>query len=136
MNFQVIYFSKTGHTKKVAEAIASELGVIAEDVKTAKLNNECLVYLGSGCYGGKPAKIMMKFIKDNNFKSRNVALFGTSGSGEGFECRKMENLLITKDASIKGKFFCKGKFLFANRGRPDDEDINDAKEFAQKLKQN
>ena len=136
MEFQVIYFSKTGHTKKVAEAIASELGVKAEDVKDAELNEDALVFLGSGCYGGKPAEIMTKFIEDNNFKSRNVALFGTSGSGKGIECREMENLLITKGASIKGKFFCKGKFLFANRGRPNDEDINDAKEFAQKMKQN
>ena len=136
MDFQVIYFSKTGHTKKVAEAIASELDIIVEDVKNAKLNDECLVFLGSGCYGSKPSKIITKFIEDNNFKSRNVALFGTSGSGKGIECKEMENLLITKGASIKGKFFCKGKFLFANRGRPNDEDINDAKEFAQKLKQN
>ena len=33
MNVQVIYFSRKGSTKKVADAIASEFGVNAEDVK-------------------------------------------------------------------------------------------------------
>ena len=102
MEFHIIYFSKTGHTKKNAEAIATELNVYTEYVKSAQLKENCLVFLGSGCYGGKPSKIMTKFIEDNNFKSRNVALFGTSGSGQGFEVNEMENQLKAKDACIKG----------------------------------
>jgi len=38
MNVQVIYFSRRVSTKKIAEAIASEFDVDAEDVKTAKLH--------------------------------------------------------------------------------------------------
>jgi len=134
MEFQVIYFSKTGHTKKVAEAIASQLGIEADNVKDAKLKKDALVFLGSGCYGNKPAKIMTKFIEDNIFKSRNVALFGTSGSGNGLEVIEMENILDTKKACIKGKFFCKGKAFFINWGRPNNEDLNEAKKFAQLMK--
>lgn len=134
MQYQVIYFTKTGNTKKVAEAISSELGVKAEDVKEAKLNKDTLVFLGSGKYGKKPGISMMKFIQDNNFKSRDVALFGTSGSGQGLEVNEMENALTTKQACIKGKFFCKGKFLFANRKRPDDNDLDEAKKFAKDMK--
>ena len=130
MEIQVIYFSRTGHTKKVAEAIASELGVKTEDVKNARLNENALVFLGSGCYGNRPAEIMIKFIEDNNFTSKNVALFGTSASGEGIEVKEMEDILNSKEACIKGKFFCKGKFLLANRGRPSDEDLDEAKKFA------
>ena len=130
MESQVIYFSRKGNTKKVAETIASELGVIAEDVKNAKLNDNSLVFLGSGCYGGKPGKIMTKFIEDNDFNSRNVALFGTSGGGEGVEVKEMENILIAKKVCIKGKFFCKGKFFMFSRGRPNDDDLDDAKKFA------
>jgi len=33
--FEVVYFSRTGNTKKVAEAMAAELKVTAKDVKTA-----------------------------------------------------------------------------------------------------
>jgi len=134
MEFQVIYFSKKGNTKKIAEAIAFELGVTAEDVKNAKLDGNTLAFLGSGCYGGKPAKSMTQFIQDNSFTSRDVALFGTSGSGDGIEVNEMESVLRSKDARIKGRFFCKGKFLFANRGRPNDEDVDEAKKFAQLMR--
>jgi flavodoxin I len=133
MEFQVIYFTKTGHTKKIAEAIASELNVKAEDVTDAKLNEEGLVFLGSGKYGPQPGKTMMEFIENNNFNSRNVALFGTSGGGKGLEVLEMEKALNAKGACIKGKFFCRGKFMFFNRGRPNDEDINEAKRFAKQM---
>lgn len=82
MKTQVIYFSRKGSTKKVADAIASELNVKSEDVKNAKLKDDAFIFLGSGNYGGKPGKQMIKFIEENDFKSRNVALFGTSGGGE------------------------------------------------------
>ncbi len=135
MKFQVIYFSKTGNTKKVAEAIASELGVKTEDVNVAKLDRDTLVFLVSGGYGGKPAGGITKFILDNDFKSRDVALFGTSGSGEGKEVTEMENILNPKEAHIKGTFFCKGKFLLFNRGRPNEEDLKEAQKFAKRMAQ-
>ena len=87
MDYQVIYFSKKGNTKKIAEAIASELGIEAEDVTDAKLKDDVFVFLGSGCYGGKPGKSMTEFIEDNTFNARTVALFGTSGAGEGVEVK-------------------------------------------------
>jgi flavodoxin len=133
MKFQVIYFTKTGNTKKIAEAIASELSIKAEDVTTTKLHNDGLVFLGSGKYGNLPGKIMMDFIENNNFKSRNVALFGTSGSGKGFEVQEMEKALNAKEASVIGKFFCRGKFMLFNRGRPNEQDFTEAKKFAKQM---
>lgn len=133
MKFQVIYFSKTGNTKKVAEAVASELGIKAEPVKEAKLNKDGLIFLGSGNYGGKPAKIMTRFIEDNNFKSRNIFLFGTSGGGQGIEVQEMENMLNNKNAIIKGKFFCKGRIFLINLGRPNDRDLDEAKRYAKHM---
>lgn len=133
MESQVIYFSKLGNTKKVAEAIASELGVKAEQVKDAELKQNAMVFLGSGCYGGKPAKSMVKFIEDNDFENKNVALFGTSGGGEGKEVEEMERQLKSKNANVKGKFFCKGKFLLFSRGKPSDGDLDEAKKFAKRM---
>jgi len=134
MKFQVIYFSRKGSTKKVADAIASEIGVNAEDVKTSKLHKDSFIFLGSGCYGGKPGKHMTEFIEKNDFKSRNIALFGTSGGGEGKETEVMENMLIDKVANVKGKFFCKGRlFWFVNKDKPSNQDLDDAKKFAKKM---
>jgi len=131
-SFQVIYFSRKGSTKKVADAIASELNVEAEDVNTAELKNDSMVFLGSGCYGGKPGKHMTKFIENNDFKSRNVALFGASGGGEGKETESMETMLKEKDSIVKGRYFCQGKAWFVNKDKPSNEDLDDAKKFAKK----
>jgi len=133
MKFQVIYFSRKGSTKKIADEIASELGVNAEAVNNAKLSKDSFIFLGSGCYGSKPGKNMKKFIEKKDFKSRNVALFGTSGSGEGTEVDFMEDLLKNKGALVKGKFFCKGRFWFSNKDRPNADDLDGAKKFAKKM---
>ena len=133
MKFQVIYFSRKGSTKKIADEIASQLGVNAEAVKNAKLSKDSFIFLGSGCYGSKPGKHMKKFIEKNDFKSRNVALFGTSGGGEGKEVDFMEDLLKNEGAFVKGKFFCKGKFWFGNKHRPNADDLEGAKRFAKKI---
>jgi len=133
MEYQVIYFSRKGSTKKVADTIASELSVNAEDVKTAKLNKDSFIFLGSGCYGGKPGKHMKKFIENNYFKSRNIALFGTSGGGEGKETEVMETMLTDKDAIVKGKYFCQGRFWFGNKDKPSNEDLDNAKKFVKNM---
>jgi flavodoxin I len=135
MNYQVIYFSRKGSTKKIADAIASELKVKSEDVNNAKLGKDSFVFLGSGCYGSKPSKVMTKFIEENDFKTNNVALFGTSGGGHGSEVIFMEELLSSKKIKSKGKFFCRGKFFFfINRKRPNDDDLKEAKNFARQMK--
>ena len=133
MKVQIIYFSRKGSTKKIADAIASEFDVNAEDVKTSKLNKDSFIFLGSGCYGGKPGKHMKKFIENNDFNSRNVALFGTSGGGVGKETDAMETLLKKKDAFVKGKFFCQGRLWFINKDKPSNNDLDHAKKFAKNM---
>jgi len=133
MEIQVIYFSKNGSTKIIADAIASEFNVVAQDVQNAVLHDEGFVFLGSGCYGSKPSKKMIDFIKDNKFMSRNVALFGTSGGGVGKEVKMMEQLLAEQESCVKGSFYCKGKFFIMNRGRPNKNDTNEARAFATRM---
>ena len=135
MTSQVIYFSKTGNTQKIADAIASELNVTATEVHRAKLEKDTLIFLGSGWYGGKLPDSMVKFIQDTDFKSRHVALFGTSGSGKGKEVTAMESSLRSKEAHIKGTFFCRGKFLFFHRGKPTENDLAEARKFARSMTQ-
>jgi len=134
--FEVVYYSMCGSTRKVAEAIAAELGVKAENVKAKKgLAEGSFVFLGSGCYGRRPGRAMSKFITGNDFKDRQVALFGTSGDGNGDEVRAMEELLKPADALIRGNFYCKGRsFFLFNRKHPSNEELAHAREFANEMK--
>ncbi|MBN1280017.1 MAG: flavodoxin [Candidatus Thermoplasmatota archaeon] len=134
---QVLYFSRSGNTRKVADMIAEELGVSAEDISKAAVNKESgVIFLGSGCYGGKPSPKMLRFIEANDFENRQVALFGTSGGGLGNELQEMADALNKKDAHVQGRYACKGKtFGLFNRGHPTQEELAAAKDFARQVVQ-
>ena len=133
--FEVIYYSLTGNTKQVAEAIAVELDVIAENVKTkSKLAEESFVFLGTGLYGPYGSRGLKQLIDGNNFDGRKVALFGTSGAGKGQEVEALEETVAAKGAEISGRFYCKGRFLFIiNRTSPTNEDLENARKFAREM---
>jgi len=127
--------SRGGNTRKVGDAIAEELGIKAGDVTAPVPDDAKIIFLGSGTYGGKPGEAMMKFIESGNFTGLKVALFGTSGGPAGSEkmIAVMADALKLKGATILGSYHCRGKFLFTNRGRPNKEDLDNAKKFAREM---
>ncbi|HTY90130.1 MAG TPA: flavodoxin family protein [Methanocella sp.] len=130
----VIYYSMTGNTKKMASAVAEELGVKALSVKETGLPEDGTLFIGSGCYGDKPGEDMAKFIAANDFTGRKVALFGTSGAGAGKEVSAMAEALKNKGASILGSYHSKGRaFLVVNIGHPDRDEMEGARQFAREM---
>jgi flavodoxin I len=127
--------SKGGNTRKVADAMAGELGVSVGNMRTPLPADAKVLFLGSGTYGAAPGKEMAKFLADNNFTGRRVALFGTSMKPEGAEkmIAVMEDAVIKKGATVLGRYHCTGKFLFFNRDRPSTEDLDNAKKFAREM---
>jgi flavodoxin len=127
--------SKGGNTRRVADAIAEELGVKSNGVRTPPLDDAKILFLGSGTYGSRPGEAMTKFIEAGNFTGRRVALFGTSMNPAG--ARKMiaamEDAVTRKGATVLGRYHCRGKFLVFNRGRPNMEDLDNAKKFAREM---
>jgi flavodoxin I len=134
----VLYYSMTGNTKKLAEAIARELGVGAKSIKTVTaVPQDGVLFIGSGCYGGKPGDDLAKFIEANDFSGRQVAVFVTSGGGTGNEVKVMAEALKGKGASVRGSYYCAGKaWLFFSRGHPDAKDLEGAREFAREMVKN
>ena len=133
--FEVVYYSLTGNTRRVAEAIATELDVAAEDVKAKdRLAEDSFVFLGAGKYGPLQGWGLKRFIDRNDFHGRKVALFGTSGDGTGREVGALEELAAAKGAEIAGSFHCRGEFLFlVNRGHPTSQDLANARRFAREM---
>jgi flavodoxin len=127
--------SRGGNTKKVADAIAEELGITVGDLKSSLPDDAKVLFLGSGTYGGRPGEAMMKFIGSGTFAGRRVAIFGTSGGPAGSEkmIAVMADALKQKGATIIGSYHCRGKFLLLNWGRPSKEDLDNAKKFAREM---
>jgi flavodoxin len=131
----VMYYSMTGNTKKMAQAIAEELGISAVNVKdAAEVPADGILFLGSGCYGSKPGEDMAKFIESHDFTERKVAVFGTSGGGTGKETEAMADALRQKGADVLGSYYTAGSFLLViSYGHPDSKDLDGARDFARRM---
>ena len=136
MESLVVYFSRGGKTKKVAEAIAQELGCTAIDIKqeTPDPSEADMLIIGSGNYGGNTDKTLRTFI--NNLQPSTVkkaAVFATSGGPDPKVISVLQQALEAKGYNVVSSFKCRGKFLLLNRGHPNEEDLKSAKAFARDL---
>jgi flavodoxin len=133
----VLVDSRGGNTRKVADAIAEELGVKVSDIGASLPDDTKLLFLGSGTYGGKPGKNIMKLIESGNLSGRKIALFGTSMNPAGSKnmIAVMEDAVKKKGATVAGTYHCGGKFLLFNRGHPDKADLENAKKFAREMRE-
>ncbi len=134
MKIQVLYFSKTGNTKKIAEGIAEELSCSVGSIEEEITEEIDVLFLGASLYNFGIDKKTIEFINTlDQSKVKRVALFSTSWLLES-GVTKMRELLKARGIEVMDKdFYCKGKFLLANRGRPNAEDVLDVKKFARDI---
>jgi flavodoxin len=129
--FEVVYFSTTGNTRKVAEAMAAALGVTAKDVKDVGiLAPDAFVFLGTGCYRGELPREVKDFLRENRFEGRKIALFTTSAFDAADERRNIEKQLAENGAVIVRSFKCLGRLLSINTEHPTWLDLKKAAWFA------
>jgi flavodoxin len=129
--FEVVYYSETGNTRKVADAIAAQLGVTAKDVGIAGVvPHDAFIFLGMGCYRGELPGAVRAFISENRFRGRKIALFYTSAFGLENEHRKLEKQLEELGAVIVRNFKCRGRFLDINKEHPTWFELKKAAWFA------
>jgi flavodoxin len=142
----VIYTSIAhGNTKKVAEAIAEALK--ADLVETEKANPQelpkyDLIGFGSGIYNGNLHKNIYDLITKLPVPfGKKAFIFSTSGYGKTSSHEKLKVELINQGFDVVGSFACKGLDNFGAmkliggvaKGRPNDEDLKEARGFAKTL---
>jgi flavodoxin len=129
--FEVIYYSTTGNTSKVAEAMAGTLGVTARDVKTVGMvDPDAFVFLGMGCYRGELPAEIKQFLRINRFRGRKIALFTTSAFDAVEERHDIEKQLLENGAVVVRNFKCLGRLLSINQEHPTWLDLKKAAWFA------
>ena len=136
----VVYYSKTGSTRKVAEAMAQAMGCESYDVKDYPANHEVdLMFIGGAIYGGQIDPTLVSFIEGLDPKKVGQAVvFATYASVHAQTEGKTEVLIksaLKKQGipTAAGAFKCKGRFLFLNGKCPDEASLRDAKTFAAAL---
>lgn len=134
------------NTLKVAEVMAQALEADLLDIRKSGpgiITNYDIIGFGSGIYWGKFDKDMLALIdKIPSDKNKKVFVFSTSGMGSDMFNEFAKELLSKKEFNVVGSFACKGFDTFGpfklvggiNKGHPDDEDLNNARDFALRIK--
>lgn len=132
----VVYYSKTGNTQELAEAVgkgAEEAGakvevVFADDFNVKKAGKYDGVAFGSPADGDEDIQKLTKKAYEGSkpyLKDTKVALFGSWGWGGGAFLKTWEQDAKDSGLNLVGTYACK-KF-------PEDEDIAKAQELGKKL---
>lgn len=134
-----------GNTEKIGKAMAEYLNadlIKTNDINVNTLKDYDLIGFGSGIYNGKLHKNVLDLIeKSPTLSNKKAFIFSTSGQGKVKYNNTIEQKLKEKGFEVVGSFACKGYDTFGPfkliggiaKGRPNENDIKKAKEFAEKL---
>lgn len=136
MNIAVRYHSRTGNTKKLAEAIAEEIGVNAEDLSSPLTEKVDILFLGSAVYAAGVDKAVKSFIKENKDKIGIIYNFSTAAllASTYKQVKKLADGCQVKLA--EEEYHCRGRFKAFHKDRPNEEDLVNARNFAKEVLKN
>ena len=142
----IIYSSKSGNTKKIADSMASQIGCDAIRITsnitppTLDFDKYDLVLVGTGLFAGTPNEDIMRYLRNLNLKTTKMfALFITWGGAprtDKLALARLKRLLESKGQKVLEEHFaCYGgwKGVLMKRGHPKAEEIKAAGEWAKKL---
>ena len=132
MKTAIRYYSKFGHSKKMADVIAGVTGV-SPDTVAAPVNEETdILFLGAGVFLGRVDKSVSAFIGNlDPSKVKCVVLFGSSAIIDSPVPQMRKKLEERGIAVADRSFSCKGAMGPVHSGHPDDNDLNELKKFTE-----
>ena len=133
MKVAIRYYTRSGNTKKLADAIAEAVGVEAKDVSVPLEEPVDILLLGSSVYAAGVDDAVKQFIADNHAKIGTLYNFSTAAliSSTYKQIQKLAGEQGVKVAAEE--FHCRGSFAMMHRGRPNQEDLNAAAVFAKRV---
>lgn len=131
MKIAVRYYTKTGNTKRLAEAVASAVGAEALPLSSPIDERVDILFLGNSYYAFSIDPEVRDFIRKlDKSKIGRIVNFGSAAMlNSTYKKVKAEadKVGIIMD---KREFHCKGEFKGLHKGKPDAEDLAAAAEFA------
>lgn len=135
MKFAVRYYTKTGNTKRLAEAVANELGVEALPISEGLNEQADTLFLGNSYYAFTIDPEVRSFIAGlSKDKVGKIVNFGSAALlNSTYKKVKAEAAKVGIPVDEK-EFHCKGEFKALHKGRPNEDDLKAAREFARQYK--
>ncbi|MBR3344330.1 MAG: hypothetical protein IKG34_09050 [Solobacterium sp.] len=134
MKTAVRYYTKTGNTKRLAEAVAKALGTEALPISTPVDEPVDILFLGNSYYAFSIDPEVRNFIR--SLDKNNVGRIVNFGSAAMLNSTWKKVKAEADKAGIKmdeREFHCKGEFKGVHKGRPNAEDLAAAAAFAKSI---
>ena len=134
MRIAVRYYTKTGNTRRLAEAVARAVGVEALPISAPLTEPVDILFLGNSYYAFTIDPEVRAFVRSLdkgrvgcivNFGS--AAMLNSTYKKVKAEADKLGIPMHEKE------FHCKGEFKGVHKGRPNGEDLKAAAEFARSI---
>ena len=134
MKTAVRYYTKTGNTKRLAEAVAEAVGEEALPLSAPIEEPVDILFLGNSYYAFSIDPEVRKFIRKlDKSKVGRIVNFGSAAMlNSTYKKVKAEadKVGISMD---EREFHCKGEFKGVHKGRPNAEDLKAAADFAKTI---
>ena len=134
MKIAVRYYTKTGNTKKLAEAVAEAVGAEALPISTPIEEPVDVLFLGNSYYAFSIDPEVRDFVRSlDKSKVGRIVKFGSAAMlNSTYKKVKAEadKAGVPMDAR---EFHCRGEFRSLHKGRPNEEDLNAAAAFAKEI---
>jgi len=134
MKIAVRYYTKTGNTKRLAEAVAKAVGVPALPITTPVTEPVDILFLGNSYYAFSIDPEVRAFIKGlDKSKVAKIVNFGSAAMlNSTYKKVRAEADKVGIPVDDR-EFHCKGEFKGIHKGKPDEADLKAAAEFAKKI---
>lgn len=134
MKIAVRYYTKTGNTKRLAEAIGQAVGAEALPISVPVTEAVDILFLGNSYYAFSIDPEVRQFIKglDKKMVGRIVNFGSAALLNSTYKKVKAEadKVGIPMD---EREFHCKGEFKGLHKGKPDEADRKAAADFARRI---
>ncbi|MBQ8097365.1 MAG: hypothetical protein IJ243_09840 [Prevotella sp.] len=130
MTIAIRYFTKFGHSAKMAEVVSQTTGAKAEPVSVPIAEPVDVLYLGAGVLLGRISGDMTSFIRTlTPEKVKHVVCFGSCAIIKS-PVPQMRSLLEAQGVAVDERSFtCKGSMGPLHAGHPNKQDLEDLRKF-------
>jgi flavodoxin len=134
MKIAVRYYTKTGNTKRLAEAIAKAVGVEALPITAPVAESVDILFLGNSYYAFTIDPEVRRFVE--SLEKEKVGKIVNFGSAAMMNSTWKKVKAVADKVGIpmdEREFHCKGEFKGLHKGKPDESDLVAAAAFAKKI---
>ena len=134
MKVAVRYYTKSGNTKRLAEAVAKAVGAEALPISTPVTEAVDILFLGNSYYAFSIDPEVRDFVRTlDKSKVGKIVNFGSAAMLNSTWKKVKAEADKVGIAMDEREFHYKGEFKGMHKGRPNEADLKAAAEFAAKI---